>query len=97
MIVVREIDAVWFGISAERVLCIDDPEPHPLGAHEMGLHTQCHVDPRSTRRTLAGLIPDLTGLTPNAMGCQVAIRVTTEPAGGGKKARVVDMLAVLVP
>lgn len=96
MIVVREIDAIRFGIPAERVLCIDDPEPNLLGAHEIRLHAQCHVAPRSTRTTLAGLIPDLTGLTPNALGYQVATRVTTEPAGG-KTARVVDMLAVLVP
>ena len=39
----------------------------------------------------------LTGVSPNALGYQVATRVTIERDGGDKPACVVDMLAVVVP
>lgn len=46
-------------------------------------------------RVRAGV--ELTAVTPNALGYQVATRVTIETEGGGKPACVVDMLAVVVP
>ncbi|MFF8605628.1 MaoC family dehydratase [Streptomyces sp. NPDC015346] len=46
-------------------------------------------------RVRAGV--ELTAVTPNALGYQVATRVTIERDGGDKPACVVDMLAVVVP
>jgi acyl dehydratase len=46
-------------------------------------------------RVRAGV--ELTGITPNAMGYQVATRVTVEREGADKPACVVDRLAVVVP
>jgi len=46
-------------------------------------------------RVRAGV--ELTAVTPNAAGYQVALTVTIERDGGNKPACVVDMLAVVVP
>jgi acyl dehydratase len=46
-------------------------------------------------RVRAGV--ELTSVTPNKLGYQVATRVTIERDGGDKPACVVDMLAVVVP
>jgi acyl dehydratase len=46
-------------------------------------------------RVRAGV--ELTSVTPNKLGYQVATRVTIERNGGDKPACVVDMLAVVVP
>ena len=46
-------------------------------------------------RVRAGV--ELTAVSPNALGYQVATRVTIERDGGDKPACVVDMLAVVVP
>jgi len=46
-------------------------------------------------RVRAGV--ELNGVTPSALGHQVATRVTIEREGGDKPACVVDMLAVVVP
>lgn len=46
-------------------------------------------------RVRAGV--ELTRVVPNALGFQVATRVTIEREGGEKPACVVDMLAVVVP
>ncbi|MEU0403853.1 MaoC family dehydratase [Streptomyces sp. NPDC006197] len=46
-------------------------------------------------RVRAGV--ELTAVTPNVLGYQVATRVTIERDGGDKPACVVDMLAVVVP
>jgi acyl dehydratase len=46
-------------------------------------------------RVRAGV--ELTAVTPNALGYQVATQVTIERDGGEKPACVVDMLAVVVP
>lgn len=46
-------------------------------------------------RVRAGV--ELTAVTPNALGFQVATRVTIERDGGDKPACVVDTLAVMVP
>ncbi|ABG94528.1 possible acyl dehydratase [Rhodococcus jostii RHA1] len=46
-------------------------------------------------RVRAGV--ELTSVTPNKLGYQVATRVTIERHGGDKPACVVDMLAVVVP
>jgi acyl dehydratase len=46
-------------------------------------------------RVRAGV--ELTSVTPNKLGYQVAIRVTIELDGSDKPACVVDMLAVVVP
>lgn len=39
----------------------------------------------------------ILGVTPNALGYQIATRITIERNGGDKPACVVDMLAVVVP
>jgi len=46
-------------------------------------------------RVRAGV--ELTAVTPNTAGYQVALTVTIERDGGNKPACVVDMLAVVVP
>ena len=46
-------------------------------------------------RVRAGV--ELTAMTPNALGFQIATRVTIERDGGDKPACVVDALAVVVP
>lgn len=48
------------GISADRVLFIDDAEPNVLGARRVGLQALLYVDAVSTRAALAELVPALT-------------------------------------
>ena len=61
------------------------------GANKLRFPSPVPVD----SRVRAGV--ELLAVTPNALGYQVATRVTIEREGGDKPACVVEMLAVVVP
>lgn len=54
-----ELAVARLGLSAGRVLFIDDAEPNILGAHAVGLRGLLHTDATTTRAALAALVPDL--------------------------------------
>jgi len=56
---IYELALERLGISAGRVLFIDDAEPNILGARCVGLQAFLHADAVTTRAALAALIPDL--------------------------------------
>ncbi|MEU4480958.1 HAD family phosphatase [Micromonospora sp. NPDC023966] len=47
------------GLPADRVLFVDDAEPHVLGARAVGMRAVWHTDADSTRAALAEVIPAL--------------------------------------
>jgi len=56
---IYELALERLGISAGRVLFIDDAEPNILGARRVGLQAFLHADAVTTRAALAAFIPDL--------------------------------------
>ncbi|MFG2053176.1 HAD family hydrolase [Micromonospora sp. NPDC048930] len=53
------------GLPADRVLFIDDAEPHVLGARAVGMRALWHTDARSTREALAEFFPTLPPAAPH--------------------------------
>ncbi|MFI8828233.1 HAD family hydrolase [Streptomyces sp. NPDC053431] len=62
---IYELTLARLGVTAGRVLFVDDAEPNVLGARAVGMRAHLHVDASSTRAALAALVP---GLRPSPNG-----------------------------
>lgn len=56
---IYELALERLGVSADRVVFVDDAEPNVLGARAVGMHALQHADAASTRDALSSLIPQL--------------------------------------